>query len=233
MGVNLKKIPEIDNKDLAHNIMRAGINLIPGVGGSLATVFETVFSAPIDKRKEEWLVSLAKTVDELCEIVENLSLEKLSKDEEFVSIILQTSNIAIRMHEKEKLIKLRNAVKNSILIENIDEIKKVIFIRIIDQVTLLHFRVLSFLSSPEYYIDEIKTKTEKSPNTITSTYYSSLSPVWDLTYDDIKSDNPLLDLIVSELKNYGLVNINAMYEAPVNSSCITSLGKEFIRFTDN
>ncbi|WP_305813063.1 hypothetical protein [Photobacterium leiognathi] len=41
----------------------------------MATLFETVFSAPIDKRKEDWLILLASTVDEVCGKVENLTPE--------------------------------------------------------------------------------------------------------------------------------------------------------------
>ncbi|TON46812.1 hypothetical protein CGH56_21945, partial [Vibrio parahaemolyticus] len=62
-------------KDYGRVGVKATLNVIPLAGGALATLFETVFSAPIDKRKEDWLILLASTVDEVCEKVENLTPE--------------------------------------------------------------------------------------------------------------------------------------------------------------
>ncbi len=82
----MEKIPSKEKADYIHDATKASLNVIPVVGGALASIFETVFSSPIDKRKEEWLKRSAQTVDELCSKVEGLTPEKLSKDQEFISI---------------------------------------------------------------------------------------------------------------------------------------------------
>ncbi|TOO00399.1 hypothetical protein CGH46_22250, partial [Vibrio parahaemolyticus] len=83
--------------------------------------------------------------------VENLTPEKLSEHDAFISAYLQASNIAVRTHQEEKIKALNNAVKNTVLNNEIDETLKLMFIRFIDEMTPLHFRILHFLSTPEHY----------------------------------------------------------------------------------
>lgn len=210
-----------------HTAVKAGLNAIPVAGGMLAAVFETVFSAPIEKRKEEWLIRLSVTVDELCSRIEDLTPEKLSKNELFISAYLQASNIAIRTHQKEKVDALANAVKNSVLQESIGETKTLIFIRLIDDMTPMHFRILHFLTFAESYIKTLDSR--QPPNQWKN--WGSLSNVWDELFPEIKSSNDLLELIVSDLHKFGLINCSHFFEARMTNNG-TQLGKQFIEFIE-
>ena len=221
----MDELPEKEKKDHLYDTTKIGLNLIPLVGGSLAAAFETVFSAPIDNRKKDWLIRLSKTVDELCKKVEDLTPEKLSSNPEFISIFLQASNISVRTHHEEKLEALNNAVRNSVLIDYIDESKKMVFLRVIDNFTPIHFRVLEFLISPQKYINELESK---QPSNVTVNY-GGLRRVWDRLNSDIKSDNPLIDLAMTELKGWGLIHISKFHEAGMDSIG-TKLGTEFVDF---
>ena len=219
--------PEKEKLDYAHDTTKAALNLIPVVGGALASVFETVFSSPIDKRKEEWLVRLAETVDDLCERVDGLTPEKLSEDSEFVSVYLQASNIAIRTHHEEKLKALNAAVKNTVLRKDIDESKKLIFLRIIDQMTPFHFKVFHFLTYPEKYIQSLNDKLPAN----THTHWGDLRNVWDETFTDVKSSNKLIDVVLNDLFGWGFIGSANFHQLSMNSAA-TILGKEFIQFID-
>jgi len=221
----VEELPQKDIKDYGYNSIKVGLNAVPLVGGAIATVFETVFSSPIDARKEAWLCDLAKTVDDLCNKVENLTPEKLSKNDEFISAYLLASNIAIRSHQKEKLAALRAAVKNTVLITDYDDSKKMIFIRVIDEMTPLHFRLLTFLSSPEIFINKLNEK--EGPNSRTN--WGSLGNVWDETYKDIRADNSLIDIVISDLHRFGFIHVDQFHKASMNSVS-TSIGKQFIGF---
>ena len=224
----MEDLPEKEWKDYGHGSVKAGLSTVPFVGGALATAFETVFSAPIDKRKEAWLRELASTVDELCNTVEGLSPEKLSQNELFVSAYLQASNIAIRAHQDKKLKALRAAVKNTVLLESYDESKKLIFIRIIDEMTPLHFKILDFLSEPEKYIEYLDNK--QGPNV--STHWGSLGRVWDETFSDVRSSDSLVELVISDLYRFGFVYIDQLHKASM-SSVATKTGQEFIEFVSD
>ncbi|MCK2149833.1 hypothetical protein MYE70_12265 [Marinobacter alexandrii] len=224
----MEDLPEKEWKDYGHDSVKAGLSVVPLLGGALATAFETVFSSPIDKRKKVWLKELASTVDELCEKIEGLSPEKLSQNDLFVSAYLQASNIAIRTHQESKLQALRAAVKNTVLFEKYDESKKLIFIRIIDEMTPLHFKVLDFLSGPEKYIKALDEK--QGPNV--STHWGSLGQVWDKTFNDVKSSDPLVDLVISDLHRFGFIYIDQFHKASTHS-VTTSTGREFIEFVSD
>lgn len=224
----MEELPTKNIKDHLHTATKVGLNIIPIAGGPLVEIFETVFSAPIDKRKEEWLKRLATTIDELCEKVDGLTSENLSKNSEFISIYLQASNIAIRTHHEEKLKALNNAVKNSVLQKDLDESKKMIFLRFVDQMTPLHIKVFHFLSFPEQYIKELDSRLPSN----TSRHWGSASNVWDEYFGEVKTEAPLLDLITNDLNNYGLVHIDKFHQASM-SSVATGLGREFVAFIQN
>ncbi|MGD8113224.1 hypothetical protein [Vibrio sp. TRT 17S01] len=213
-----------DLKDHAHSGVKAALNLIPFAGGALASVFETVFSAPIDKRKEEWLILLASTVEEICEKVEELTPETLSENETFISAYLQASNLALRTHQAEKIAALNSAVKNTVLLEDLDETLKMIFIRFIDDMTPLHFRVLHFLSNPNEYINKLMTDES-------ATVTGDLQDVWNELYTDVSTNDPLVDLVISDLYNLGLLTAKTFRDARLGSVS-TPLGLQFIEFIE-
>jgi uncharacterized protein with HEPN domain len=227
LGVNsMEEFPSKDASDHVHALTKVGLNAIPYAGGSLATLFETIFSAPIDKRKEAWLRDLAETIDELCKQVDKLTPDKLSKNEEFISAVLEASNIAIRTHHKEKIKALKSAVKNTVLIKNYGEIKKMIFIRVIDEMTPLHFKVLHFLSTPDRYMSALSE--EQGPNT--TIVWGSLTQAWDEMFKDIRANDPLIDLVISDLHRFGFVSIDKFHKANTSGSSSTSMGKQFLNF---
>ena len=217
--------PEKETKDYAYGATKAGLSAIPLIGGSLTAIFETIFSSPIDKRKEEWLTMLVETVNELCEKVEGLTPEKLSNNPEFISIYLQASNIAIRTHNEEKLKALNAAVKNSVLQKDLDESKKMIFLRLIDQMTPFHIKVFHFLSFTEQYVKELDSRQPKNQ----STHWGSIGNVWDAYFEEVKTGNALIDLVTSDLKNYGLIYVDKFHLATL-TSVSTELGREFVEF---
>lgn len=217
--------PEKKAGDHAHSGAKGALSLVPVIGGALSTLFETVISSPIDKRKEEWLKSLALTINELCETVEGLQPENLAKNEEFVSICIHASNIALRTHQEEKLKRLLNAIKNSATGDIADESKRMIFLRVIDEMTELHIRVFIFLAEIKKFIKDLDAR--QSPNT--STHWGDARNVWTETYNDINSNDHILDIVVGDLNRYGFVTIKQFHEARLDPTT-TRFGAEFNDF---
>lgn len=97
-------------------------------------------------------------IDEFCNTVEGLKPENLANNEEFVSICIHASNIALRTHQEEKLKRLLNAVKNSAVYNIANESKRMIFLRVIDELTELHFRVFIFLVDIKKHTENLDAK---------------------------------------------------------------------------
>jgi len=134
--------------DIAREVGKAIISAVPTAGGPLQVAFENIFASPIEKRKQAWLEELAAVVTEVQERVKDLTPEKLAANEAFVTVAMQASQVALRNHQKSKLDALRNAVLNSALPNPPQEDEQMIFLRLIDQLTPWHLRVLALLDNP-------------------------------------------------------------------------------------
>lgn len=132
----MDKPPKSKSKgDIAREVGRAIVSAIPVAGGPIQVVFENVFSAPIEKRKQVWLEKLAEIVTELQQRVDGLTPETLAANDVFVTVAMQASEVAIRNHQNEKIKALRNAVLNVGLPNPPEEDEQLIFVRLVDQLT--------------------------------------------------------------------------------------------------
>ena len=220
----MENYPQKNWKDLGYQVIRGGLGAIPTAGGPLSVLYETVFSAPLDKRREQWLITLRVIVEELCSKVKELSPEKLSQNETFVTVCLHASNIAIRTHQEEKLNALRNAVFNTVKDADVDENKKLIFVRLIDVFTPLHLKVLVFLSNPGAILNELHSRNHTS----TQTYYGGMRGIWEAAHPEYRGSDALIDIVMRDIYASGLSFRQEM--AGYSDPLLSKLGIEFLSF---
>ena len=214
--------------DAAREIGKAIVSAVPAAGGPLQVLFENVFSAPIERRKQVWLEQLAEVVNELQRKVEGLTPEKLAANEAFVTVAMQASQIAIRNHQQEKLEALRNAVLNSALPNPPEEDEQIIFLRLIDQLTPWHLRVLSLLSGPEQWM---------ARNNVQNPGWSAggVSTVIEHCFPDLRGKRDIYDQIVRDLQAEGLVGQGQFLHVTMTGrgmleSRLPDRGKRFLKF---
>ena len=214
--------------DAAREIGKAIVSAVPVAGGPLQVLFENVFSAPIEKRRQIWLEQLAEVVNELQRKVEGLTPEKLAANEAFVTVAMQASQIAIRNHQQEKLEALRNAVLNSALPNPPEEDEQIIFLRLIDQLTPWHLRVLSLLSGPEQWM---------ARNNVQNPGWSAggVSTVIEHCFPDLRGKRDIYDQIVRDLQAEGLVGQGQFLHVTMTGrgmleSRLPDRGKRFLKF---
>jgi hypothetical protein len=214
---------EKDAKDGAHTLARAVLSAIPVIGGPLSVLFESVFSPPIEKRKQEWLQRLAQSVNTLTEKIDGLTPEALSKHEVFISVALQASQIALRSHQKEKLEALQNAVLNSVAYDSLDETKQMMFVRFIDELTPLHLKVLKFRQNP------VPPSKEPEQND----HPHILVRAWDEANPDLPANSPLIWQVSKDLFSRGLTTSGWLDQGPTLKKATLDFGDEFLRFISN
>jgi len=180
--------------DAAQQIGKAVLSAVPIAGGPLAVLFENIFTAPLEKRKEQ----LAGVINELQTRVEDLTPEKLSENEAFITVTLQASQIALRNHQSEKLNALRAAILHSALPNAPEENLQQIFLRLIDQLTPWHLGILAMLHDPVHWM----LKNEISnPNW----GMGGVSTVIEHCFPQLKGQRELYDHIVRELQAESLI----------------------------
>lgn len=214
--------------DLAHELGRAIVSVVPAAGGPLQVAFENIFASPIEKRKEAWLQQLAEVLTEVQERVKDLTPEKLAANEVFVTVAMQASQVAIRNHQQAKLEALRNAVKNSALPDPPHEDEQMIFLRLVDQLTPWHLRVLSLLDNPRDWMQRNVVAYPGWGTGGVSTVVEHCLP--DLggqrdTYDQIVRDLQVEGLLVQGQFLHLTMTGNGMVE-----SRTTDRGRRFIKF---
>ena len=95
------EVPKQSKGDVAHSLTKAGLSVIPVVGGPAVELFQLLIQPPLEKRRTEWMADVGEKLREL--EVKGLKLEDLQKNEEFVSAVMYASHVALRTHKAEKL----------------------------------------------------------------------------------------------------------------------------------
>jgi hypothetical protein len=140
-------LPSQTKGETVQAIVRAGMSIVPA-GGAVAELIDLVIKPALDRRREDWFNGLAADVQRLKERPKAPTIEELSKNDSFVTVMLNASAAAMRTHQQEKLEALRAAVINTALGMAPDEHEQLMFIGFVVDLTALHLRVLSYGHDP-------------------------------------------------------------------------------------
>jgi hypothetical protein len=214
--------------DIAREAGRAATSLVPVVGGPLQVVFENLFGSPLEKRRQAWLEQLAEVLSEVENRVDGLTPEKLATNEAFVTVAMQASQIAVRNHQEAKLEALRNAVLNAALPRPPHEDEQMIFLRLIDQLTPWHLRLLAVLDNPAAWMQR---------NGVMNPDWGmgGVSHVIEHCLPDLRGQRDVYEQIVRDLQGEGLMGQGQFLNVTMTGTGImesrtTARGKRFISF---
>lgn len=142
-----------------------------------------------------WLIQLAEDLQFLSGGNEKF-FKNLANNDKFITILMQSSQIAIRNHQEEKLEALRNAVWKSALNISIEEDMQLMFLNFIDTFTVTHLKILLINFDPKRYIK--KTGSEGYHDL--DTYIEHILPelegqraFYRYVYDDLFRQNLLIE----------------------------------------
>jgi hypothetical protein len=219
--------PKKSAADVAYTVVKAAVSAVPVAGGPAAEVLGLIFGPPLEKRREQWSEQLADAVRELQEKVAELTPEKLSQNEAFITTALHATEIAVRTHQQEKLEALRNAVVSAALPGAPDDTMQQIFLNHVDSLTPWHLRILSFFVDPrgwgERHSISYPTWTMGAP-----------SNVLEQSIPALAGRRGFYDQIVSDLEQRGLMPGGGLHTTMTAqgmfSARITPLGREFLEF---
>lgn len=220
--------PKRTPTDIAHAAARGVLASIPGLGGGLSVLFEEVLQRPLDRRRAAWMAQLTEAVAELTEKVDGLDAAALAKDEMFLTAAVQAAQIAQRTHQQEKLDALRNAVQNAALPGAPDDDLQVIFLRLIDDLTTWHLRVLALFDDPAGWF----AKYGRGESRVV---ISSGSDVLEQAFPELRGNRGLYDQLVADLQAEGLLAQGSYLHAMMTphgaiASRTTARGKAFLAF---
>lgn len=223
---DIKKDLDNSASDYIYSASKGIVSSIPVVGSAISEILFSVISSPIEKRKNEWMIRLSESLNELTNKVDNFNIYNLADNELFITIVSQATQIALRNHQQEKILALRNAVINTALNINIEEIEQTAFVQLVDELNILHLRILLFFKNPsQWFID----------NNIQKPNINMGSPIHalEVAYSEFR-DGKFANRLVKDLYNRGLFNIEnlntMMSEQGIYASRLTEYGQRFLNY---
>ena len=182
--------------DKAHRVARAIIGMSPVLSGTILEVFNALVEPPLEKRKREWMLEITEVVNDLQNKFK-FNIDDLVDNEQFISILLHTTQIAIKNHQKEKINSLKTALLNTARNEELSDDQQFIFLRVLDEFTVSHIKILE--STAMGFCWSPITK-ESSHST-----WLEFSRVLLSEFDEFKDKADLIYQLVSDLESKKLL----------------------------
>lgn len=208
---------EVLNKclDVVEVAGKTALSAIP-IGGALVTaVYDIVKGNVLQKRQNKWKEMIEERLSKL-----EVSLENLGENETFATMLIKTTELAMKTNKEEKLTYLADALEKSINY-SVDEDKLIMFMSFVEKYTTAHIKILNFFNDPCKF-DGIKD----------SDYYmgSPSTPLFKV-YPEVA---PLRDKCINDLYNDGLMNTQSINVTMTGQGMVakrtTALGDEFLSF---
>lgn len=220
--------PMQSSHEKVHSLAKAFVSVcVPG-GGEL---FEMIIKSPLEQRRDIYLKSVFEKLVELEQKIEGFATKDLEENENFKSLLLCATTVALKNHQKEKLDALKNIVLHAALPNDLEDDIQLMFVHIIDGMTTWHIKILQFLQNPTMYRDRvISEKSEEYLEDTENTIY-----IYTLIFPELLGKEHIVKRIIDDLFTAGLTeyNLNIMtYTAYglLNISHISMFGDVFIRF---
>lgn len=221
--------PERQPGDVVHTVAKAVLSAVPYLGGPAAELISLVIASPLEKRRDEWIQSIATGLKRLEERVGGFEIWELSDSSAFITTVLHASRAAMCNHQKEKLRALRNAVLNASLPNAIDEDLQITFVHLVDDLTTWHIRVLEFMRAPGEWC--------RKNDLLARAELTTFMPFIVSVFPEFRERGALLRWIINDLYYRGLLDSNVMVgsggpmgEALLDYGSASSTGSQFLAF---
>jgi len=218
-----KNLPKEKTADDWHLAARATLSTVPFVGGAAVELFNRLLAPPIERRREAWLNNLADRLSKL-EQAGRLNIGDLNENDEFVTTVMRASQVAVRNHQKEKIVALSNAVLNTALGDMPECSVREMFIGFVDEFTVWHMRILGALAAADSDAQD-RPRVETSVRLITDRAVSMLQT--------LRKQRAVAEIAVQDLCQRRLLFWNreglVTYIRP-DTTQVTELGRDFLHF---
>lgn len=214
------QISKKSKADIAHLVTKILVSAIPVLGGPAAEIFTFLVQSPLETRRDTWIKSLGGGLMALEK--NSIRIEDLQKNDNFISSLLQATQIALRNHEKEKLEALRNAIINIAKGETPEESLQMIFFNFIDTFNVWHLKILKEFQSPKPPVDLMM---------------GGLSNVLEYTFPEFKDKRYIYEQFWKDLYTRGLVNTQSLNITILADSLrlkrTSEIGDIFLKFIES
>lgn len=214
--------------DAAGAASLAAVPTAPGTDGPAAGFMEKILAVSTEARREKWIHQIAEVVMELQKRIEDFSLEKLSRNDLFVTVTLEAAQIACRNHHEEKLKALKHAVLHAALPNGPGEQLQFMFLRFIDEMTPVHLAILAILDNPLGWMEQHGVANPKWTA-------GSVSALIQYCVPPLRGQPEVSEQLVRDLQARGLLDSGQFLRTPTSEagmmqSRTTVIGRAFLGY---
>ena len=137
------------------NIFKAGLATAPFCGGIASLMSDYIPSSKF-QRLEQFAEKIAEDLNRL----QNQVDEAIIQTDEFAFLFENCFRGVAENYQKEKLEAFRGILINSAIGVNLSEDEKEYFLNLVNTLSVLHVRILKFMSKPIEYLSENKIPVE-------------------------------------------------------------------------
>lgn len=212
-------------REVVETTIAGSAGMIPLVGSPIAAAFTYAVGYSFNKRMQAWYSDVATAIQDLQERAGIPRLDELAENPVFIDAVVHATRAAQGTHQRQKLDALQNAVINSIGPDAPSVDEQLRFIRLVDQFSPAHLRMLSFWRDPRGFFER---EAISDPQLQRGGRQALLEAVPDF------ANNPdWCVLLVSDLNASGLMagelgvtmTGQGLYQSP-----LTGLGRRFLTF---
>lgn len=214
--------------DKGYVLAKAVLGSIPVAGAAATELFTFVVAAPLEKRRDAWMASVAEELHRLNETVAGFRLEDLPENEAFITAVMHASAIAIRSHQVEKLDALRTAVVNAAGGFRPDDDEMLLFLQWIDELSVPSIRMLKFFRDP---VAEARAQGI-NPNDVEGSPHSQalLFAAYPDLRKEVSHDGTMYKLWNSQLHDRSLLTGYKQPDGSTAGVVASPLGQRFLQF---
>lgn len=218
-----------------NKLINAGKALLNATAGTnpvsafIATLYNDYFNEQWQERREIWEDTFEKKFKKL-EV--EIGKDRIRKVSNFASLFASATHAAMTDIEEDKVGLYANAVINVIKNENIDDVKRHIFLNMLRNFTRLHIDMLYFFQNIEQKIKKQNQNKMYGEVRVNNTNWFSCASKYN---PETFNNSNLYDLCYAELVSQKLlkhnnIGISDHINEPYPSKQTTKLGDEFLAF---
>lgn len=214
-----------DSKYSEHiiNGIKAILSNFP-VGSGIASLMSDYIPSQRELRLMEFTETIAKDLSELQDDIN----ENYLKSDEYAFIFEKCFKGAVENYQKEKILAFRAILVNSLTEFEITQTEKEYYLNLVDNLSLLHIQILSFLAYPNEYL-ELNGMDESIVSGGFSSFFPKVIP---------NANVEIIKLAFKDLHSYGFTNTDSSIFSTMTASSGWSLlgdrlsknGRNFIQF---
>jgi len=188
-----------DKTEAAHRATKAVLGAIP-LGSLAVELFSSVIASPLQKRRDEWGQWVSGELARLSD--GGIKVELLADNEAFLDVVCELCQIAVRTSSQKKIRMIKTCLtKNMVDPPLPSELAlRSIFHRMIDELTVVHFRVFVLLANPDTADPVIVKKIIQNKQSISP--YEFIRAVIPTEFEQTTG---LLMKIITDLENQRLI----------------------------